>query len=185
MRKMFNDKKTDNNALSKGFTLAELLVVIAIIGVLAAVLVPSMISYVSQARLDTANSSAKTVYNALNSYCQQCINGGIKLPAGQYHNGSGGFMAPVKNAPDDGNLTPKIPEDDASLTQSTVASLVEDAMAMNLGIEFVGTVYAFSINDYGYPNGLIWAETTSTPYVGGYPNIAENTNWTLNDATKT
>jgi len=52
------------NSNKKGFTLVELVVVIAIIGVLAAILVPSMMGYVKKARLKTANGNAKTGYNA-------------------------------------------------------------------------------------------------------------------------
>lgn len=52
----------------KGFTLVELVVVIAIIGVLAAILVPSMMGYVKKSRLQSANSDAKTAYNALVEY---------------------------------------------------------------------------------------------------------------------
>ena len=50
----------------KGFTLIELIVVIAIIGVLAAILVPALISYVARSKISAANSDAKNLHNALN-----------------------------------------------------------------------------------------------------------------------
>ena len=56
------------NSNKKGFTLVELVVVIAIIGVLAAILVPSMMGYVKKSRLKTANGNAKTAYNGVSEY---------------------------------------------------------------------------------------------------------------------
>lgn len=48
----------------KGFTLVELIVVIAVIGVLAGILVPTMMGYVKKAKVTNANSAAKSLYNA-------------------------------------------------------------------------------------------------------------------------
>ena len=83
-------KHPHNNAQS-GFTLVELLVVLGIIALLAAVVAPQVIRYVSDARVETAKVQLKNIESALELYyldvgqyppTEQGLDALVSAPAG-------------------------------------------------------------------------------------------------------
>ena len=77
---------TKQNSAEEGFTLVELLVVLGIIALLAAVVAPQVIRYVSDARVETARVQLKNIESALELYY---------LDAGQYPTTEQGLEALV------------------------------------------------------------------------------------------
>ena len=72
-------KKLQSLKKKKGFTLVELIVVIAIIGVLAAILVPTMLGYVTSSRVTSVNSTAASVKNNVGTFLTNADTAGYGM----------------------------------------------------------------------------------------------------------
>lgn len=143
----------------KGFTLVELVVVIAIIGVLAAILVPSMMGYVKKSRLKTANSNAKTAYNAVATWMADMETAGnpVTFSVGSVSGNLSDQTFDCKTKPS------------GSATADALHKVVYDALADNgkeAGIAYVGGASINSKNTFF----VQWRKTSNDTMIGQYPN---------------
>ena len=133
----------------KAFTLIELIVVIAIIGVLAAILVPSMIGYVGESKLSSANANAKIAYENSAVYATTCETYGHPVPREWYcvdlrHTT---FGQPYEKNGED----------------------LENALKSMMGSQTSSGGLAYVVMDASMCKETKWVKTPNDKYVGSYP----------------
>lgn len=136
-QKMMKKMRRNNK---KGFTLIELIVVIAILAILAAILVPSMVGYLNNAKEATANANARTVYSAASSAAAACIASGKSVAS---ITGSGGTAG-------------------KSVGDLASGNDFEKELAKMLGSTFAGTVTVTVDSGSGAITETQWTDGTST-----------------------
>ena len=129
--------------LKISITLIELIVVIAIIGVLAAILVPSMIGYVGKSKLQIATSNAKLAFTNTATYCTDCEVAGSTVTGGS-----------------------------AGQTYKKDGTELEKALQSLMGGNPSAGEASIKLNSASVPEATAWRGKSGDKYVGGYPTAA-------------
>ena len=120
---LISKAKAQKNVLQKGFTLVELLIVVVILGILSAIALPTFLSQADLARVNGANTAAKSAANSCAASIVAGTNGDWVEPADITEGGPGGCVVNATYTSDvDGLATQAVATvgaDDISLVSAT------------------------------------------------------------------
>lgn len=134
----------------KGFTLIELIVVIAIIGVLMAILIPSMTGYVRNSRITTANANARQVFQASQTFLTFIDGQGTPVTAAGSIDGSA-----------TGGTITITAANTAGFPAAVTDAIIKAELERLLGTQFDG-FFSVSFDANGAVNKAVWSQTLDT-----------------------
>ena len=124
------------NKKKKGFTLIELIIVIAILAILAAILIPNMVTYIDEANTSVANANARSVYSAATAAAAVCMSRTPTVP-----------LAPITDLDLSGATA------DNTTFQGILVGLLGDGMNGTISVTLTGTGAAATVDTVTWTDG--------------------------------
>jgi prepilin-type N-terminal cleavage/methylation domain-containing protein len=149
--------------LLKGFTMVELIVVMAIIGIMMAILIPNLISYINDSRFAVANVNANTVYKCATSWLTKAQIAGAPFPE------SASLFAGTPCSvgyPAGGSINEDFSEMDTAEEFNAAFRASMDTLLEDLDDS---SCFCVMVDNAGNVKQTFWAQNDSDRVVGGFP----------------